>query len=90
MSSSHVHLLVLVHGMWGNPSHLSELDRVMKQAHAEPLIDDPDNVTLRTLVAKTNKDESTYDGVDWGGERVTEEVRCPFMSTPLAHPCSDI
>ena len=87
MSSSRVHLLVLVHGMWGNPSHLSELDRVMKQTHAGP---STDNVTLRTLVAETNKDESTYDGVDWGGERVTEEVRRPFMSTPHAHPCSDI
>ena len=64
MSSSRVHLLVLVHGMWGNPSHLSELDRVIKETHTGPLTDDPDNVTLRTLVAETNKDESTYDGVD--------------------------
>ena len=29
------------------------------------------------LVATTNTDNYTYDGVDHGGERVAEEV-CPF------------
>ena len=26
-----VHLLVLIHGMWGNPNHLSEVNRIIKE-----------------------------------------------------------
>jgi hypothetical protein len=33
------------------------------------------DIKLEVLVAETNKDESTYDGIDWGGERVAEEIR---------------
>ncbi|KAF5350258.1 hypothetical protein D9758_007812 [Tetrapyrgos nigripes] len=65
---STVHLLVLVHGMWGNPSHLSQLDRVIKAKHVEA------GIELRTMLAKTNQEDSTYDGIDWGGERVAEEI----------------
>ncbi|KAJ7091355.1 DUF676-domain-containing protein [Mycena belliarum] len=64
MSSSSVHLLVLVHGMWGNPGHLAELDRVIKETI-------PD---LHVLRAETNQEDGTYDGIDWGGERVAEEI----------------
>ncbi|KAJ7043596.1 DUF676-domain-containing protein [Mycena alexandri] len=60
------HLLVLVHGMWGNPNHLAELDRIVKETI-------PDSA-LHVLRAETNKDDSTYDGIDWGGERVAEEI----------------
>ncbi|KAJ7180653.1 DUF676-domain-containing protein [Mycena filopes] len=52
------HLLVLVHGMWGNPGHLSELNRIVKETVADPSL----------------HDDSTYDGIDWGGERVAEEI----------------
>ncbi|KAJ6493567.1 DUF676-domain-containing protein [Mycena vitilis] len=60
------HLLVLVHGMWGNPGHLAELNRIVKDT-----IPDPD---FHVLLAETNKEDSTYDGIDWGGERVAEEI----------------
>ncbi|KAL0950171.1 hypothetical protein HGRIS_010164 [Hohenbuehelia grisea] len=66
-----VHLLVLVHGMWGHPGHLSELARIIKERKAEP---NEDGVELRVLSAETNRDSSTYDGIDWGGERVADEV----------------
>jgi hypothetical protein len=33
------------------------------------------DIKFEVLVAETNKDESTYDGIDWGGERVAEEIR---------------
>jgi hypothetical protein len=65
-----VHLLLLVHGMWGNPNHLSELARIIKETKE---ISEDDN-ELDVLVAKTNSDDSTYDGIDWGGERVAQEV----------------
>ncbi|KAJ6591588.1 DUF676-domain-containing protein [Mycena vulgaris] len=62
--SDPVHLLVLVHGMWGNPGHLAELNRVVKETIP----------ALHVLRAETNQEDSTYDGIDWGGERVAEEI----------------
>ena len=69
MSAKPVHLLVMVHGMWGNPNHLSEMERIIQERCGS-------DSGLRTLVAKSNQESSTYDGIDWGGERVAEEVRC--------------
>ncbi|KAG2157765.1 putative serine esterase-domain-containing protein [Suillus bovinus] len=67
-----VHLLVLIHGMWGNPSHLAHMNKIIREVKGE--VEDGD-IELEVLVAETNKDESTYDGIDWGGERVAEEIR---------------
>ncbi|KAJ4000546.1 DUF676-domain-containing protein [Lentinula boryana] len=64
ISDNSVHLLVLVHGMWGNPSHLAEMERIVKEVQPE----------LHILLAETNKEDSTYDGIDWGGERVAQEI----------------
>ena len=33
-----------------------------------------DGATLHVMLPETNKDESTYDGIDWGGERVAAEA----------------
>lgn len=65
-----VHLLVLIHGMWGNPNHLAELDRIIRETYPEEV----DGIALEVLLAETNSEESTYDGIDWGGERVAQEV----------------
>lgn len=73
---SSVHLLVLVHGMWGNPVHLAELDRIIRETKTT----NDEGVSLQVLLAQTNSDDSTYDGIDWGGERVAQEVR--FNSVP--------
>ncbi|KAK7056428.1 hypothetical protein VNI00_002983 [Paramarasmius palmivorus] len=62
-----VHLLVLVHGMWGNPTHLAELERTVKQREES-------DTALHVMVARTNAEDSTYDGIDWGGERVIDET----------------
>jgi len=71
MSSTAVHLLVLIHGMWGNPNHCAELDRIVRETHSTP---SQEGVELEVLVAETNRAESTHDGIDWGGERVAKEV----------------
>lgn len=68
---SQIHLLVLIHGMWGHPGHLSELDRIIRETKSAP---SNDGVELHVLLAEANREESTYDGVDWGGERVAQEV----------------
>ena len=66
-----IHLLVLVHGMWGNPQHLAELARIAEEIHTTSTTD---GTALHILRAETIKDDSTYDGVDWGGERIAKEV----------------
>jgi len=63
-----VHLLVLIHGMWGNPEHLLELHRIIRETKSSS------DVELQVLLAETNRDDATYDGIDWGGERVAQEV----------------
>ncbi|KAL1297289.1 hypothetical protein AAFC00_004844 [Neodothiora populina] len=58
------HLCVLVHGLWGNPSHLSYLETTIQEAY-------PD---LYVLVAKSNANSYTYDGIELGGERIAHEI----------------
>ncbi|KAI4182153.1 MAG: hypothetical protein L6R41_006160 [Letrouitia leprolyta] len=60
------HLCVLVHGLWGNPSHLSYLAKSLREKHVEK--------KLNILVAKSNSGTYTYDGIETGGERVTQEI----------------
>lgn len=60
------HLCVLIHGLWGNPSHLSYLVSSLRDKHSEE--------KLHILVPKTNSDTFTYDGIDLGAERVTQEI----------------
>ena len=31
---TNIHLLVLIHGMWGNPAHISELERIARETHS--------------------------------------------------------
>lgn len=61
--------------MWGSPSHLASAARVIKEVKGskDQLVDTgvPD---LHVLVAVTNAEDHTYDGIDNGGERVAQEV----------------
>jgi len=61
--------------MWGSPSHLDSAARVIQEAKGskEQLVNTgaPD---LHVLVAVTNAEDHTYDGIDNGGERVAQEV----------------
>ncbi|KAJ4469573.1 DUF676-domain-containing protein [Lentinula aciculospora] len=67
-----VHLLVLVHGMWGQPGHLSEMARVAKETYEDKK--EGKDEELRILLAEANREEGTYDGIDWCGERVVDEI----------------
>ncbi|KAI0289582.1 putative serine esterase-domain-containing protein [Russula brevipes] len=71
MSVQDVHLLVLIHGMWGNTSHLASMHRIIKETRID---NDPDGAELYVMLPETNQAESTYDGIDWGGERVAAEI----------------
>jgi hypothetical protein len=39
-----------VHGMWGNPGHLAELCRIVKETYPDP--------NFHVLLAETNKEDS--------------------------------
>ena len=70
-----VHLLVLIHGMWGNPAHLAEMSRIIQETKGSTEAAAAANGTeLDILLAQNNRDQSTYDGVDWCAERAADEV----------------
>lgn len=76
---ANIHLLVLIHGMWGNPGHLAHMDKIIREVKGNTEGTVLEGLELAVLVAETNRDESTYDGIDWGGERVAREVKHPFV-----------
>ncbi|KAG9002248.1 hypothetical protein FRB90_011415, partial [Tulasnella sp. 427] len=71
-----VHLLVCVHGMWGQPSHFARFAEIVRETYGGA---NESGVEMDVLVAETNREENTYDGIDWGAERVIEEARKRFM-----------
>ena len=79
-SMTDIHLLVLIHGMWGNPIHLAHMDKIIREVKGTTKNTVSDGPELAVLVAKMNSNGSTYDGIDWGGERVAQEVRDPSVS----------
>ena len=59
--------------MWGNPNHLAELARHAREKFAHEGAGEG-AVELIVLVAQTNRESATYDGIDWGGERIADEA----------------
>ena len=81
---TNIHLLVLIHGMWGNPAHIAELDRFARETYSDA---GSDGTVLHVLKAESIRDNSTYDGVDWGGERIAKEV---YLCNLRARSLTDI
>ncbi|KAI0825686.1 putative serine esterase-domain-containing protein [Irpex lacteus] len=73
-SDQPIHLLVLLHGMWGNPTHLAEMNRIYSETRGKEDSIGPNGERLHILLAQANKEAGTYDGIDWCGERIAEEV----------------
>ena len=46
----------------------------MDEVQVQPSKSNTEGDELRVLLAETNSEDSTYDGIDWGGERVAAEV----------------
>jgi hypothetical protein len=65
-----------MHGMRGNPSHLNEAARIIREKADKKSREETDEeqIEFEVLVAHTNQAGSTYDGIDWGGERIADEV----------------
>ncbi|CAG8026065.1 unnamed protein product [Penicillium salamii] len=64
-SSTADHLCVLVHGLWGKPSHLDYVASTLKETFH-------DDVYI--LCPKANTGNYTYDGIELGGERLVHEI----------------
>ncbi|MCJ1483181.1 hypothetical protein MMC06_003348 [Schaereria dolodes] len=60
------HLCVLVHGLWGTPSHLAYMSKTLREKYSED--------QLQILVAERNSNTYTYDGIDLGAERLAHEI----------------
>ncbi|ENH67654.1 hypothetical protein FOQG_15166 [Fusarium oxysporum f. sp. raphani 54005] len=65
-SAKATHLCVLVHGLWGNPSHLRNVAKALRDEYSED--------ELYILPAEKNCGNFTYDGIELGGERVCAEI----------------
>lgn len=63
--------------LWGNPSHLNHLRDRLRQEY-------PDD-KLHILVAKTNANNHTYDGIEVGGERIVYEVEQEIARLEVEH-----
>ncbi|KAL2815557.1 putative serine esterase-domain-containing protein [Aspergillus granulosus] len=60
------HLCVLVHGLWGNPSHMDFIVSRLRERYDED--------RLYILAAEKNTGSLTYDGVQVCGERLAHEI----------------
>lgn len=67
---SQYHLVVLVHGLWGNPSHMAYLAEQI-ELHAKPLNQEK-LVVYSTL---SHSGYLTYDGIGVNGKRVADELQ---------------
>ncbi|RDW86805.1 uncharacterized protein DSM5745_03447 [Aspergillus mulundensis] len=65
-SSKADHLCVLVHGLWGNPSHMGTIASALRKRY--------DESQLHILAAECNTGNLTYDGIEVCGERLAQEV----------------
>ncbi|KAL4782402.1 putative serine esterase-domain-containing protein [Aspergillus varians] len=60
------HLCVLVHGLWGNPSHMGTIASALRKRY--------DENQLHILAAECNTGNLTYDGIEVCGERLVHEI----------------
>ena len=66
VASKSQHLCVLVHGLWGNTTHLNYVAQSLQDKYRDD--------GLIVYSAKRNTGSLTYDGVEIGAERVAKEI----------------
>ncbi|KAF8311488.1 DUF676-domain-containing protein [Clavulina sp. PMI_390] len=71
-----VHFLILCHGMWGNLAHLQAMKDTMSERFLKLSTSSESGDAYEYIVhaAESNQDQNTYDGIDWGGERIIKEI----------------
>ncbi|KAF5986483.1 lipase serine esterase [Fusarium coicis] len=71
-SAKAAHLCVLVHGLWGSPSHMRNVAKALRDKYSKD--------ELYILPAEKNRGDFTYDGIELGGERVCSEIEDKLRS----------
>lgn len=69
---TNVHVVLLIHGLWGSPAHLAEAKQELEAAWGEG-----EGEELVVMVAGGMTSQLTYDGIDVCASRVAWEVRPP-------------
>lgn len=77
---TNVHVVLLIHGLWGSPAHLAEAKQELEAAWGEG-----EGEELVVMVAGGMTSQLTYDGIDVCASRVAWEV-CPPPPCPLPPP----
>ena len=75
-AASAKHLVILLHGLWGNPVHLRHLRDTLHARRGDE--------GLYILLPKSNKDSFTYDGIEVGAERITDEIHTTLKELEAA------
>jgi hypothetical protein len=75
--SKDVHLVVLQHGLWGNPKQLGNLEATLNAVLA-------DKGPTKVVNCSANVGMLTYDGVDVCGDRMVELVKQLTQVSPAA------
>ncbi|KAI5959004.1 uncharacterized protein KGF55_005658 [Candida pseudojiufengensis] len=63
------HLVILVHGVWGNSSHVSYLEKTINEE-----IKPTNGEKLFVYKTGSHSGYLTYDGIDVNGKRITDEI----------------
>ena len=68
------------------------MHRIMKDACIQEDSVEQVGATLHVMLPATNKGERTYDGIDWGAERIAAEASTfihPNLYNVSNHPSTD-
>ena len=70
------HMVLLIHGLWGNPKHLKNLYNTLATEYKDE--------GLYIFLPSSNKDNHTYDGIEVGAERITNEFEANLEELHVA------
>ena len=62
-----VHLLIIIHGLWGTPDHVAHLADTIAQRAS-------DQIQLEIFRPEQIQWTNTYDGIDFCAEKVAQEL----------------
>ncbi|KAA1086688.1 hypothetical protein PGT21_008413 [Puccinia graminis f. sp. tritici] len=67
---SPVHLVVIIHGLWGSPEHVGHLASTLEKISGRTTNSTPLSILIPRSIQWTN----TYDGIDYCAEHVAQEI----------------
>lgn len=67
-----VHLVVIIHGLWGSPDHVSYLANTLRKIANSSI--QQSNDQLEILIPNSIQWTNTYDGIDYCAEHVAREI----------------